>query len=212
MRRFILAVLLGIILGSDGTANAFCYEEAGAMYGIAPNLLWTISKGESNFNPAAINYNSSGSYDFGLMQINSSWAPTLQKMGIPWEMLADPCTNVKVGAWVLAQCVQDYGYTWAAVGCYNSRTPSKRDRYAARIARLMSREAVASQNPEQNQRQVATGSNPKVDSGVEQGGEEDATQAYMRVRRGASDGANAAIRLKAPSESPWEAIFGRDPL
>ncbi len=155
MRGFILAVLLGIIASTDGSANAFCYEEAGAMYGIAPRLLWTISKGESNFNPAAINYNTNGSYDFGLMQINSSWAPTLRKMGIPWEALADPCTNVKVGAWVLAQCVQDYGYTWAAVGCYNSRTPSKRNKYASRIARLMNREQVTSQQPRQEQRQVA---------------------------------------------------------
>jgi len=126
------------------------------MYGIAPRLLWTISKGESNFNPAAVNYNTNGSYDFGLMQINSSWAPSLRKMGISWETLADPCTNVKVGAWVLAQCVRDYGYTWSAVGCYNSRTPSKRDRYAAMIARLMSREKVAFQQPRQEQKQVAT--------------------------------------------------------
>lgn len=156
MLRTILILILMSAIGSGGTAHAFCYEEAGAMYGIAPRLLWTISKGESNFNPAAVNYNTNGSYDFGLMQINSSWAPTLRKMGISWKSLADPCTNVKVGAWVLAQCVQDYGYTWTAVGCYNSRTPSKRDRYAARIARLMSREHVAFQQPRQEQRQVAT--------------------------------------------------------
>lgn len=164
MRGFILAVILGIIASTDGSANAFCYEEAGAMYGIAPRLLWTISKGESNFNPAAVNYNNNGSYDFGLMQINSSWAPTLRKMDIPWETLADPCTNVKVGAWVLAQCVQDYGYTWAAVGCYNSRTPSKRNRYASRIARLMSREPVAFQRPRQERRQVAIATGSLEDS------------------------------------------------
>jgi len=152
MRRLILATLLGTVLGFSATAGAFCFEEAGAMYGIAPRLLWTISKGESNFNPAAVNYNTNGSYDFGLMQINSSWAPTLRRIGIPWEALADPCTNVKVGAWVLAQCVQDYGYTWAAVGCYNSRTPSKRDKYAAKIARLLNREPMA----HQKQRQVAS--------------------------------------------------------
>jgi soluble lytic murein transglycosylase-like protein len=148
MRGFILAVLLGVIASTDGSANAFCYEEAGAIYGIAPRLLWTISKEESNFNPAAVNYNINGSYDFGLMQINSSWAPALRRIGIPWETLVDPCTNVKVGAWVLALCVSDYGYTWAAVGCYNSRTPSKRDKYAAKIARLLSRapEAVHKQS------------------------------------------------------------------
>jgi len=160
-------MLLGSILGYGGSANAFCYGEAGAMYSIAPRLLWTISKGESNFNPAAVNYNTNGSYDFGLMQINSSWAPTLRKMGIPWEALADPCTNVKVGAWVLAQCVLDYGYTWAAVGCYNSRTPSKRNRYASRIARLMSREPVTSQRLQQEQSQVAIATGSQEDSPLE---------------------------------------------
>jgi len=98
MRRLIFAVLLGSIVSSNGTASAFCYEEAGTMYGISPLLLWTISKGESNFNPAAVNHNTNGSFDFGLMQINSSWAPSLRRIGIPWEALADPCTNVKVGA------------------------------------------------------------------------------------------------------------------
>ncbi len=155
MRTRIVALLLGIIVGSGGTANAFCFDEAGAAYGISPRLLWGISKGESNFDPAAINYNTNGTYDFGLMQINSSWAPTLRRMGIPWNALADPCTNVKVGAWVLAHCVRDYGYTWTAVGCYNSRTPSKRDRYAARIAKLLSREP-AFRPPRQEPQQIAT--------------------------------------------------------
>ena len=153
MRTRIMALLMGIIVGSGGTANAFCFEEAGAAYGISPWLLWGISKGESSFDPAAVNYNKNGTYDFGLMQINSSWAPTLRRMGIPWNALADPCTNVKVGAWVLAQCIRDYGYTWEAVGCYNSRTPSKRDRYAARIARLLNREAA--RQPRQEPKQVA---------------------------------------------------------
>ncbi len=153
MRLAIIRLIFLSALCSSGTSHAFCYEEAGAMYGIAPRLLWTISKGESNFNPAAVNYNNNGSYDFGLMQINSSWAPTLRRMGIPWDALADPCTNVKVGAWVLAQCIRDYGYTWSAVGCYNSRTPSKRNRYAARIARLMGRELL----PRQEQLVAAAG-------------------------------------------------------
>jgi soluble lytic murein transglycosylase-like protein len=154
MRKTITALLMGIIVGSGGTANAFCFDEAGARYGISPHLLRAICKGESDFNSVALNYNTNGTYDYGLMQINSSWAPILRKMGLPWSTLADPCTNVKVGAWVLAQCVRDYGYTWEAVGCYNSRTPSKRDRYAARIARLLNREAAPRQ-PRQEPEQVA---------------------------------------------------------
>lgn len=137
MHFAILLLLLVVSATIVESAESFCYEEAGAKYGISPTLLHAISQKESSFNPVAINYNTNGSYDFGLMQINSSWEPSLRKLGIPWDSLADPCTNVMVGAWVLSQCVRDYGYTWPAVGCYNSRTPSKRDRYAAKIARII---------------------------------------------------------------------------
>lgn len=123
-------------------AGAFCFEEAGSLYGISPQLLWSIAKTESNFNPRAVNRNSNGTYDYGLMQINSSWA---KRLGKTWNDLGEPCTNVKVGAWVLAQCIQDYGYTWRAVGCYNSRTPSKGDRYAGKVYRVLAQYATRPQ-------------------------------------------------------------------
>ena len=140
MRYAIPILLLVHFVVSIKPAGAFCYEEAGSRYRISPRLLHAISKGESNFNPFAVNHNTNGSYDFGLMQINSSWEPTLRQLGIPWNSLADPCTNVMVGAWVLSRCIQEYGYSWSAVGCYNSRTPSKRDRYAEKIARIVEKE------------------------------------------------------------------------
>ncbi|MEM7828455.1 MAG: lytic transglycosylase domain-containing protein [Candidatus Aenigmatarchaeota archaeon] len=114
----VFAVLaLFFIFAVPGKGNAFCFEEAGSMYGVSPQLLWAIAKVESGFNPAAVNYNRNGTYDFGVMQINSSWRPRLGKL---WDYLGDPCTNIKVGAWVLAQCVRKYGYTWDAVGCYST--------------------------------------------------------------------------------------------
>ena len=129
-RVFVLFILLFFLLSA--TAFAFCFEEAGAKYGISPDLLWAIAKVESSFNPLAINRsNRNGSYDFGLMQINSSWYRVLGDD--LWQKLADPCVNVYVGAWVLAQCMQEYGYTWQAVGCYNAVTQSKRDRYIKRV-------------------------------------------------------------------------------
>ena len=140
MHFVILSLLLALSSIFTKSVSAFCYAEAGSRYGVSPRLLQAISQGESNFNPVAVNQNTNGSYDFGLMQINSSWEPTLRRMGIAWESLADPCTNVMVGAWILAHCVREYGNTWSAVGCYNSRTPSRRDRYAARIARIVDRE------------------------------------------------------------------------
>jgi len=133
------AFLVCFFLLLAGNASPFCFEEAGRMYDISPLLLWGIAQTESGFDPAAVNWNSDGSYDFGLMQINSSWAsiigPSL------WSRLGDACTNVKVGAWVLAQCIGRYGYTWEAVGCYNASSPDRRARYATRVWHNISRVA-----------------------------------------------------------------------
>ncbi len=124
----ILFILLPIF------AQAFCFHEAGQRYAVSPWLLWAIAKAESDLNPSATHHNRNGTVDVGLMQINSIWS---DQLGSTWASLDDPCTNVMAGAWVLSQCVQDYGYTWQAVGCYHSRTPTRRDAYAARIATIL---------------------------------------------------------------------------
>ncbi len=129
IRSLLLAVAFGCLLTTN--AAAFCFEEAGETYGISPLLLWGIAKTESSFNSQAINRNKNGSYDYGVMQINSSWYRTL---GVEtWNSLSDPCTNVRVGAWVLAQCIQRHGYNWEAVGCYNSGNPERRKVYAKKV-------------------------------------------------------------------------------
>jgi len=129
----LLLILFLIVILLPTIASAFCFEEAGREYGVDPAVLWSIAKNESNFNPWAVNHNSNGSYDFGLMQINSSWYNRLGKA--LWQCLADPCTNVKVGAWILSDCIQRYGNTWQAVGCYNASTEYKRKKYAWKIYR-----------------------------------------------------------------------------
>jgi soluble lytic murein transglycosylase-like protein len=108
-----------------------CFEEAGRGYGISPALLYTIAKVESNLNPGAVNRNTNGSYDYGLMQINSGWYATLGRDR--WDRLSDACYNVHVGAWILRQCIDRYGYTWDAVGCYNASSKPKRTAYAWKI-------------------------------------------------------------------------------
>ena len=143
MRLATLILLLGMSAVSTRPADAFCYEAAGNRYGISPNLLYAISKGESSFNPIAINYNTNGSYDYGLMQINTWW----HKQGLApvWHHLDDPCVNVAVGSWILKQCVDQYGYAWNAIGCYNAgagweQSPKRRAaglRYIRRIQKIV---------------------------------------------------------------------------
>lgn len=104
------------------------------MYNIHPNILWAIAKVESNFNPYAINRNANGSYDIGIMQINSSWIPVLKRYGLSdVKQLWDPCYNIHIGAWVLSQCIEKHGYTWQAVGCYNAVSPAKKIRYMSKV-------------------------------------------------------------------------------
>lgn len=134
----LITALLSGALSLLASADSLCFNEAGAEYGVAPQLLWAISKRESDHNPFAYNRNTDGSYDYCHMQINSSsWYDELGKDR--WEALADPCQCTRTGAWILSKCVKKYGYTWKAVGCYHSQTPDKRDKYALDIANIIKR-------------------------------------------------------------------------
>jgi soluble lytic murein transglycosylase-like protein len=129
MKIFCVTLLLSMATIAHG--EDLCFEEAGVDYGINPRILKAIAKAESNFNPRAVNWNKNGTYDFGIMQINSMWGYTLGRDW--WNTLGDPCSNIKGGAMILSNCMKKYGYTWEAIGCYNSQTPSKRDKYAVTI-------------------------------------------------------------------------------
>jgi len=139
MKQITCLLLLSVFL-SPALSRAFCFEQAADQYGLSPQLLWAICKVESNFNPKALNYNKNGSFDYGAMQINSFWYDKLGKDR--WQKLSDPCFNVKVGAWILSQCVKQHGYTWEAVGCYNARSQSKRATYANKVYGVLRKHAL----------------------------------------------------------------------
>lgn len=97
---------------------AGCLERAATWAEVHPTLLRAIAWVESRGNPRALNWNHNGSYDVGLMQINSSWYHRGLKPW--WKQLGQPCVNVAAAAWVLKQCTETYRYTWDAVGCYHA--------------------------------------------------------------------------------------------
>ncbi len=109
-------------------------------------LLRAIARVESGFNPAAIGKNTR-SEDIGLMQINSSWLPTLARHGISREHLFDPCLNIHIGAWVLSQNIASMGETWKAVGAYNAHSEDKQQVYVGKVWRAYQKEvALAGQS------------------------------------------------------------------
>jgi len=117
---------------------ATCWDQAGQRYGIEPELLQAIAIVESNLQASARNQNRDGSYDIGLMQINSRHLPRLRNFQISErKLLDDPCLSVMTGAWVLAGFMRSYGYSWDAVGAYNAGGSAAREhlrqRYVMRV-------------------------------------------------------------------------------
>jgi soluble lytic murein transglycosylase-like protein len=99
-------------------ATLNCWSLAAARYHEPPYLLYSIASVESSQNPGAVAVARNGTHSIGLMQINSSWFSKLSQVGITEDQLWDPCVNVQVGAWILAQGIDRYGYTWQAIGSY----------------------------------------------------------------------------------------------
>ena len=106
------------------TCLGFCFDEAGELYGVSPEVLKAFSYVESNYRADAVNKNNNGSEDRGHMQINSLWE---RRLGEGWSyLISDPCYCTKVGAWILRQCMDRYGNSWNAIACYNTgRSPEE---------------------------------------------------------------------------------------
>lgn len=90
-------------------------------------------------NPSAMNHsNSNGTYDIGLMQINSTWLKKLSEFGInEYDLINNPCINVHVGAWILSTNFANHGYNKKSLGAYNAgfgkSRKAARDRYIGKI-------------------------------------------------------------------------------
>lgn len=119
------------------SAQASCFRQAAEKYKVNETILISIAKTESGFNPSAININTNGSRDIGIMQINSTHLAELRSFGITENtLLNNPCVNIHIGAWILAKNMAIHGNTWKAIGAYNTGprgNPNRQAIYAAKI-------------------------------------------------------------------------------
>ncbi len=156
------AVALGLLLWAAGPVAATglagapaaelghrpgtCWEQASLKYGVNPRLLVAVAGVESGLRPQTLHRNRDGSTDIGIMQINSGWLPTLARFGIDLPALLDPCMNVHVGAWILAQNMRRLGNSWEAVGAYNSSSAQGRAKYSAKVQQAIRRLGAAAEH------------------------------------------------------------------
>ncbi|RQR46442.1 lytic transglycosylase [Burkholderia sp. Bp9140] len=128
-----IAATIALSCALHGLARADCLDDAATFQKVSVSLLRGIAQVESGMNPNAVNTNTNGTVDIGLMQINSTWLPTLAREGITRESLFDACTNAYVGAWILSQNIRQLGANWTAIGAYNAASPDKRLAYARKV-------------------------------------------------------------------------------
>jgi len=131
-RGLVTALVAVVWVIAPHSAAASCWEEAGAAQGIDPLLLkaiaWKESRGWTHAVGPAL---PDGNRALGLMQINTVHLPDLERAGIRRNDLFDACTSQRVGAWILARCIADFGATWKAVGCYYAGPASRNTRAQA---------------------------------------------------------------------------------
>lgn len=112
-----------------------CIYHAADKYHLQPKVLAAVLETEGGRNGKA-SRNRNGTYDYGVMQINSTWIPTLRRMGYTRsELLNDPCQNLNAGAWLLKQGINESRYFWVGVGNYNSHDPYFNARYRSAVYR-----------------------------------------------------------------------------
>jgi resuscitation-promoting factor RpfA len=113
-----------------------CVNQAVVAYAVPASLVMAIIYVEGGRNGTK-SPNSNGTFDYGVMQINSAWLPEIMdKFGYSaTELQYDACKNVMAGSWILRQNLNQLHNKplMYAVGSYHSRTPNLNYIYSIKV-------------------------------------------------------------------------------
>jgi soluble lytic murein transglycosylase-like protein len=113
-----------------------CINQAVVAYAIPASLIMAIIYVEGGTNGLRIR-NTNGSFDYGVMQVNSSWLPEIAKQFAytPNDLQYNACKNVMAGSWILRQNLnqQKRKSIMYAVGSYHSLTPNLNYIYSIQV-------------------------------------------------------------------------------
>ncbi|MCX7123473.1 MAG: lytic transglycosylase domain-containing protein [Gammaproteobacteria bacterium] len=110
-----------------------CINQAAETYAIPAELIMAIIFVEGGRNGIAM-ANNNGTFDYGVMQINSTWLERARQKGASaYDLQYDACQNVMIGTWILSQNLQMEPNLIKAVGNYHSHTPALNYNYAKQV-------------------------------------------------------------------------------
>jgi Transglycosylase SLT domain len=111
-----------------------CSIQAANYYHIPPLVLLAVAEQEGG-KPGQKVRNSNGTYDYGVMQINTVSLADLRRFGINENhVLAKGCYPYYLAAWRLAGHIQnDQGDIWQRAANYHSKTPYYNRLYRAKL-------------------------------------------------------------------------------
>ncbi len=129
MKKIFISITVALILAAlavSGVALTYpvVYKESvvkySEEYNLDPMLVMAVIKTESNFDKDAISHKGAR----GLMQIGEStgrWASEILKLEeYTGDLLYDPETNIRIGAWYLRELLDQYDHEYVALAAYNA--------------------------------------------------------------------------------------------
>ncbi|WP_170968501.1 lytic transglycosylase domain-containing protein [Psychromonas sp. SP041] len=120
-----------------------CVNFASKYYNVNPSVIRAIIAVEGG-KIGTMSRNSNGTYDMGIMQINTIHIKDLRKrfptLNLTRKKISNgACVNIFLAVDILNRRIKENSNYWLGVGSYHSKTPKYRNRYLKKIYKAYKR-------------------------------------------------------------------------